>query len=342
MRDITLSEEEHDLLKRYSRKCYLEAMRLKSLALLMKEKGIKVYDIADIVSREEHAVTRWVREWEESRMGSIFTGHEGNNNAGKLTAEQREEIKRVLSSPPSEEGLPKEFWDVPALKEYVKAEFGVVYESDRSYHFLLKFSNLSFKYADEFDRRRGEEGEITSRVEEIREEIKPFIDNPDWEVFASDEVRIELEAITRRAWLKRGERTIIKVNREREYQSYIGMLNQRTFGCHLYEMTWQNQEEVIEALKKLKGDYPDKRICIVWDNAKFHKGKKIREELSKGGALGNFHLINFPPYAPDKNPIEHVWNNAKSAIANIQRDTFEDTKVAFVGHIRGKNFMYRI
>jgi len=45
-------------------------------------------------------------------------------------------------------------------------------------------------------------------------------------VFASDEVRMELEAFTKRAWLKRGERTIVKVDRERIAQSYIGFLNQ--------------------------------------------------------------------------------------------------------------------
>ena len=31
------------------------------------------------------------------------------------------------------------------------------------------------------------------------------------EAFASDEVRIKLEALTRRAWLKKGEQTILKV-----------------------------------------------------------------------------------------------------------------------------------
>lgn len=107
-------------------------------------------------------------------------------------------------------------------------------------------------------------------------------------------------------------------------------------------MPWQNQKEVLVALKKFKTEYPDKRVCLVWDNAKFHKGKLIRRELSKGGTLENFHLINFPPYAPDKNPIEHVWNDAKGEIANIQRNTFEETKVAFANHIGGRKFKYGI
>lgn len=307
----------------------------------MREKGMKLVDIGDIISRDEHAITRWIKNWDEQRMASIFTGHKGNRNASKLTKEQRQEIKETLEKPPSDQGLPKEFWDVPALKKYVEAKFGTVYESDRSYHFLLKFSNLSFKYPDTFDRRR-DDGKIEERITEIREEIKPFLTDPAWEVFASDEVRIELEALTRRAWLKRGKRTIVKVNRKREYQNYIGLLNQKSFTCHLYEVPWQNQEEVITAFAEFKTEYPEKRICIVWDNAGFHKGKLIRRELSKGGALENFHLINFPPYAPDKNPIEHVWNDAKGAIANIQHDTFTETKSAFASHLDGRKFKYQI
>jgi transposase len=47
-----------------------------------------------------------------------------------------------------------------------------------------------------------------------------------------------------------------------------------------------------------------------------------------------------PPYAPDHNPIEHVWNTTKQAIANKQYETFEQTKEAFTGFIQGRQFNY--
>lgn len=341
MRQVKISEEEHNLLKGYIRKVPLIEIRSRCQALLMREKGMKLKDIGDIVSRDEITITRWIREWSTKGMASLFTGHQGNENASKLTKEQRQEIKNILGKPPSEQGLPKLFWDVPTLKTYVEAKFNTVYESDRSYHFLLKFSNLSFKYPDTFDLRRDEAG-ITARMAEIREEIKPMLTDSSWDVFASDEVRIELEAFTRRAWLKKGERTIVKVDRKRESQSYIGFLNQKTFVCHTYEMAWQNQDEVLKALELFLEEYPNKKICILWDNAAFHKGKKIKEALYKGMLLDRVHLIALPPYAPDYNPIEHVWNTAKGSISNIQRDTFSETKTAFVHHINSRTFPYQI
>ena len=175
---------------------------------------------------------------------------------------------------------------------------------------------------------------------EIREEIAPFLTNPKWEVFSSDEVRIELEAETKRAWLKKGKKTILKVNRKRESQSYIGFLNQKKFDCSLYRMDWQNQEEVIKALKQFLKKHPKKKICIIWDNAAFHKGKIIRESLKKGNSLERIHLIPMPPYAPDENPIEKVWKSGKKKIANIQKNTFDETRKAFESHVRGRKFKY--
>jgi len=165
--------EEKALLKDYLKKTPLIAIRSKCYALLIRDKGMRVKDIADIVSRDEKTISRWLKEWDDSRMASIFTGHEKNENASKLTKEQKEEIKKALSEPPSAYGIPKEFWDVPALKEYVQANFKVVYESVQSYHFLLSFSNLSFKYPDTFDRHR-DESRITERMVEIHKEIQPF------------------------------------------------------------------------------------------------------------------------------------------------------------------------
>jgi transposase len=98
------------------------------------------------------------------------------------------------------------------------------------------------------------------------------------------------------------------------------------------------QRGTIETL--LQEKYTNKHIAIVWDNAPFHKSKAIREQLKKGGSMEREHLIAMPPYAPDENPIEHVWNTTKQAVANIQRDTFDETKQAFSDFVASRKFHY--
>lgn len=341
MVQIELSSEEKHVLKGYFKTTPLLLIRFKSQAILLRNKAMKLADIADVLGRSVRTVERWIKDFKQKRLASIFTGHQENENASKLTREQKEEIKKVLAEPPSAYGLPKEFWDVPQLKEYVYARFGSVYESTRSYHFLLEFGNLSFKNPDKFNVRRNEK-QISERMEAIYGEIISYMEDPGWEVFCSDETRMQLEAITRRAWLKKGEKTVLKVERSKDYQNYLGFLNQKTWQCHVFEIAWGRLTEIIRATGEFIKLYPNKKICIIWDNATCHKGILMREALSKGGLLERVHLVTLPPYAPDHNPIEHVWNTVKDKLSNNQDKDFEETKQKFMHLSNNQFFPYQI
>lgn len=68
----------------------------------------------------------------------------------------------------------------------------------------------------------------------------------------------------------------------------------------------------------------------------------MQQALSKGGPLERVHLIALPPYAPDHNPIEHIWNTTKAALSNHQDQTFEQTKQQFMLLTDGQIFPYQI
>jgi transposase len=336
MKNLALQEEEKYLLGRYFSSSPIQLLRTKSQSILMYAKGLKEEDIAEIVFRNERTIRRWINDFVQKRIGSIFSGMMCNEHAGKLTRKQKEEIKEVLQKPPSEYGLSKEFWNVPQLKEYVEAEFGVVYESNQSYHFLLKFSHLSFKYPDRFDMKRDEKF-IRERMKEVKQELLHL---QDYEVFSCDEVGLQLDSLTRRAWLQKGKKTVVKVERGRERVNFIGMLNQKNGKCHLYKIETGNQIEIIKSLEAFVKEYPEKRICIVWDNARAHKGKQLREALGK--TLKKVHLINLPPYAPDTNPIEHVWKKAKDQMSGKLGKGIEEVTNEFHSFITSSTFNYTI
>lgn len=297
-------------------------IRDRAHAVLLNSQGLSAHRIAKLLFRTEKTIRNWLSLFKKSKISSIFDQYRGNTNANKLTPSQKKEIKKVLEAPPSDHGIPKKFWEIKDLKKWIKARFGVVYESDRSYHFLFELSRFSWKLPDRFDVRRDDVA-VEKRLEEIREEIKPYLKSDDWVVLVADETRMMWETEARRAWLKTNEKTTIKVNRSRDYQSFLGSLNLKTYKCHLHSLLWQNQDEVLKALKKIKKYYPNKKICYIWDNAAWHKGKKIREELKKGNLLENFHLINTPPYAPDTNPVEHIWKYVKNKVAYQPAATFK-------------------
>ncbi|MBU6431656.1 hypothetical protein KGQ29_04815, partial [Patescibacteria group bacterium] len=84
-----------------------------------------VPQIAKILRREEDTVRDRLNSFVSIRVANIFHKYDDNENASKLTKEQKEEIKTTLAKPPSDISIPKEFWSLPAIKEYVSAKFAL-------------------------------------------------------------------------------------------------------------------------------------------------------------------------------------------------------------------------
>ena len=333
-----LTHTEVTLLLQHYRKPLCPGVRLRSHTILLTNKGYAPKHIADILYESEQTICRWIKAFQRKRIASLFPKYLNNQHAAKLTREQKKHLKAILSQPPSDYGIPDKFWDISSLKTYIKGEFGVEYESTESYRLIFLLHNYSFHLPDTFDIHRNEKT-ITKRMKEIKREIKPFMKDHSWIVFASDESRIIWESIIRRLWLPKGKKSIMKVERKRRSQSFIGFLNLKTGEELLFPLSWQKQDTIIPVLEELTRRYSDKRICIIWDNARFHKGKKIKAKLST--TLKRIHLINLPPYAPDHNPQEHVWKYGKEKLANNQRGSLEETVRAFETIVTGRNYNYK-
>ena len=92
-----------------------------------------------------------------------------------------------------------------------------------------------------------------------------------------------------------------------------------TLYCQLYEDNIQS-EEVAAFLRHLLHQVHG-HLIILLDNGKAHRGEPVQELLARTTRL---HLEPFPPYAPEVNPDEGVWNHLKSTLANGRPDTQEE------------------
>ena len=333
------TKREVAILKQHRKKSHTLLVQDRAHTVLLLDQGYEASEISRILDRDRTTIERWIHSWEETRIASIFPAYTGNTNASKLTDEQLIEIQETLGKPPSEtEGcLPKAFWDVSQLKEYLSASYGIVYESERSYHHILAISNLSFKLPEGFDQRRNDKL-VCSRMLEIQREIKRI--KYTHTIFAADECSLSWETEYRKAWLPKGQKTILKVNREKIRQNYFGALNLQTKKEELIRLSWQNTETMIEALRELTKRYTGQKLAIIWDNARWHRSKELRSFLGRGKEFSHIKFIWLPPYAPDHNPQEHVWKIAKTATANMTTETFEELQKIFENAIAEKKFDY--
>ena len=234
--------------------------RMKAEAILYASEGVGIGIIAKMVERAERTVQEWLADWQATRMCSVLTGHAGNQDAAKLTRDQKQELKKILAQPPSRTGIHAEFWDVPAIRDVVKILFDVEqHQSDSSYRLLLRLCGLSLELPDPFDEHRDEKA-TTRRMTEVKTQVKALLD-AGWEVYTADEVRLEHEAETRRMWLPKGQRTKLSVDRQKTSQSFFGALSPTSKKVTLYPIeqnrnTWQT----ILALDRLQRETETERL----------------------------------------------------------------------------------
>lgn len=91
-------------------------------------------------------------------------------------------------------------------------------------------------------------------------------------------------------------------------------ISPRRYHVGLYYRTYPkefvNQERAADflwnLLKFLRGP-----VIVVWDGGPMHKGDAIRALLDKFPRLS---LERFPPYTPELNPVEYLWNHLKYGV----------------------------
>lgn len=340
IQNIVLTQEEDGLLEEHYKKCETPLIRSRAHAVLLSHEGYGAPEISRILRCDESTVRSWIHRFFERRISSIFPEYTDNINASKFTKEQLDEIKKTLEMPPSNEGLPSVFWTVKDMKSYLAAQYGVVYESDRSYHHLFAVSGFSFKFPEGFDHRRNDDL-VVQRMQEIRDEVSD-LQSKGYVPFAADECSLAWETTFRRAWVTRGEKTIIRMNREKKRRHYFDALNLASHQHELISLSWQDTENIIEALRELTRRYPNQKLCIIWDNARWHRAKRLRELLGDGHEFSHIRFVWLPPYAPDENPEEHVWKIGKDHVSNRMTASFDELAAEFELSIKGKIFDYGI
>lgn len=64
-------------------------------------------------------------------------------------------------------------------------------------------------------------------------------------------------------------------------------------------------------LEQIKEQYPNEEHIVVWDRAGFHPQNSTHEKVPEG-----IHIIALPPYSPELNPIEKLWDIIQDYTAN--------------------------
>ncbi len=84
-----------------------------------------------------------------------------------------------------------------------------------------------------------------------------------------------------------------------------------------------DSERIVEFLQKIKEKYPDRKIVVVLDNARYNYVIVTIAFAEENNIL----LLFLPPYAPNLNLIERLWKFTKKHLVN---NTYHENFTQFV------------
>ena len=168
-------------------------------------------------------------------------------------------------------------------------------------------------------------------------------------VFAQDECHLLAGDATGYVWGQRNERTEIPIKNIRDRQTYYGGLNLYNPQFFIKAYPKGNGDYTVSFLKDLQVAYPNKKLIILWDNARYHTGKEVKKylnQVNKGITDEKDQKItcyHFAPNAPDQNPVEDIWLRGKSFLRKhfYQSENFHQMKRRFLSYFENKIFNFK-
>ncbi len=138
-------------------------------------------------------------------------------------------------------------------------------------------------------------------------------------VFMVDECHLLWGDVFGYVWGKTSERISVPIVNARCKQTYFGGLDYKTKEFLIFPAKTANSETTVSFLEYLQSQRPKAKLLIVWDGASYHRSQHIKDYLdSLNHELETEQWLitceRFAPNAPQQNPVEDIWLQAKRLI----------------------------
>lgn len=282
-------------------------------AILMLTEGLSTKAILSITGLQRETVVKARKKYIKGGITAIESKRKEKKPASLLTKNQRLEIADMLhTETPRNYGWDWDYWTPSILGKLILQLYNVKYKSKISLYIIFKQSKFTYHKPETIYERRNQ-GLIDEWKKQNVAVVKTALDDPETIILVADEMILTSQTTLQKIWLPENFQPKIEHSNTRKRKSIYGFLNIKTGEQMAFKADKQTSEISAKILKKVLSAYKDKKVLLFWDNAPWHKGEAMRNFLK---TCVNFLIINFPTYAPDENPQEHVWKAARAAVTH--------------------------
>lgn len=285
------------------------SIRLHALALLRR--GCSLTEISRILSVSYRTLCRWLQWYRSGGVVEVLAHKQGGN--GKrcfLDNGQRQFLTAEVAK-----GV---FRTANEIRNWIAERFGVIYRP-KSVYGLLRRLGCSPKVPRPRHEKADIEAQELWKVHGLRDAlIESGLSSSDCLGF-SDEARIGLHGAPRRVWGARGVRIVQPIQIRRQWRYLFLVVGPVTGELHWDWIPSMSKEHTLSALLKHK-ERSDIRT-LVWDGAGSHRSKDIR-------SIEGISSIVQPPYSPELNPVERVFEEVRRWTDGIVYKSIEEKMAA--------------
>jgi len=283
----------------------LEQYRFRAFEL--REKGWRVKDIAVAFGIHPASVSRWfvkVRKGgEKSLKRTVAKGA-----LSKLSVVHREKILCWLVQPATDFGFDTPLWTCRRIQQLIKQELSISLHISNVWEWLRKWGLTNQKPIKSALQADPEEAErwLTEEWPRIKAHAKR------WRaiIYFLDEAGVSLIPVMGKTWSPKGKTPIVKVTGSKGGFCVSSVVSPA--GHMLFRIEKEKVTAIvhIQFLKQILAHHPHRKIIVIEDRAPAHRAKKVAEFIQEHEK--RFARYFLPPYSPQLNPDEEVWNHLKN------------------------------
>lgn len=310
MNTLHLTKSEIARLRIEHRRCKDKRLAYRINAIVLLAQGWTYSQVAEALLIDEDTLKNYVWKYNMGGLKELLTDHY-QGNEGRLSDTEIMELDEHLS-------------------EYVyqRAEQIIIY-IDKTYEIkysiagvtaLLHRLGYSYKKQKKVPGKADEkkQGAFLRKYYKTRENMQK-----EDGMYFIDGCHPQHNSIAAYGWIKKGTEKQLLSNTIYRRINIHGALNIDTLQVTARFEKRLDEETAVDMLELLRKRQPEGNIYIVLDNAGYYRAKRVKA-YAKG--LG-IKLLYLPPYSPNLNIIERLWNYYKKKVMNNRYyDSYEKFK----------------
>jgi len=276
--------------------------------------------ISGILGRDKATIQRWFTLYRRSGLEGLLN----RTHKGRPYKHYTESIQQYLKK-----GLEQGKWNTAVqAQQDLKEHFKGTFKYTTVWCWLKKLAGVLRVPRPVHEKRDSSKAEAFKGNFYTKLESLKLSQNKPVRVWFADESRYGLRSLQRRCWTIRGLRQHKKYQSRYEWSYCYGALDVVEGKSIFIQTPTVNLEWTEAFLQQLKNQFPQEEHVVVWDGAGFHPKDSLHPKIPDG-----VHVLRLPPYSPELNPIEKLWDCIQDEIANKVWSSIENLDQTVASHL---------